>query len=287
MWYGNLKRKLIFELNEKPGTVYTGRFQELPPIKWAGLFLNRLSMKVFDGFIVISEPLRDYISKRKRRSASIIKLPIVIDATESFCEDGIEIPEHPYFIHTGAFSQQKDGIVDIFRAFALVVERTGKDLHFYVTGTKDAPSKVMNEINKIMDVGDLKERVHFLGYIDEDTLRTLQKHCIFLVLPKPDNEQNRHNFATKLGEYLALSKPVITTAVGDMALYMRNERTALLVEPGNIEQIADAMIRIMEEKGLAQKLGDAGRELAETVFDYKILGRQLADYLFQFHHSKR
>jgi glycosyltransferase involved in cell wall biosynthesis len=277
-WYGGGKRKLIYELNERPGTVYTSRLLELPPIKKIGLFLNKVSMKVFDGFIVISEPLREYIGSRKKADAQVVKLPIIIDTKEPFVEVQQEIPAHPYIVHTGALSQQKDGIVDVFRAFAKVNAQLGNVLHFYVAGKKNAPPGVLEEIDRVINAGGLKDNVHFIGVISEDTLRTLQKHCLFLVLPKPDNEQNRNNFPTKLGEFLAFSKPVITTPIGDMKYYMKQGESAIIVEPGNTDQIAEAMIRLMNDKALSERLGNAGKKLAEQEFDYAILGRRLADF---------
>ena len=278
LWYGRGKTKLVYELNEKPGTVYTSRLLELAPIKRTGLLLNRLGLKVLDGFIVISEPLRQYITSLKKGSASVLTLPIIIDTGETFRDDAAPVPDHPYFIHTGAMSQQKDGIVDIFKAFVKVNAKKGGTLHLYVSGKKDAPPGVWAEIDQAVENSGLSGNVHYLGYLEEDALRLLQKHSMFLVLPKPDNEQNRNNFATKLGEYLAFGKPVITTPVGDMAKYMRDGETALIVEPGNTDQIAAAMIRLMDDKALASRLGAAGKQVAEQEFNYSILGRRLADY---------
>jgi glycosyltransferase involved in cell wall biosynthesis len=277
-WYGGGKTKLLYELNEKPGTVYTSRLLELKPIKALGLMLTRWAMRSFDGFVVISEPLREFISAQKRPDARIVKLPIIIDTREPFTEVTSEIPPHPYIIHTGALSQQKDGIIDVFKAFAEVNARFNRKLHFYLAGSKDAPPGVWDEINKVIDDNQLKDNVHFLGMLFGDKLKTLQKNCLFLVLPKPDNEQNRNNFPTKLGEYLAFSRPVITSKVGDMGLFMRDGETALIVEPGNVAQIRDAMWKLLGDPALAEKLGAAGRQVAEQEFDYTILGTRLAEF---------
>jgi glycosyltransferase involved in cell wall biosynthesis len=284
LWLGAMygrKRKLVFELNEKPGSVYTTRILQFKPIKWAGLHLTRISMMVFDGFIAISEPLREYISHQKKTSAKTVILPIIIDNNEPYTELKNEIPPHPYIIHTGAISQQKDGIVDVFEAFALVNKQEGNTLHFYLAGSKAAPPGVWEGINKVINDHGLKDNVHFLGLVFGDRLKTLQKNCSFLVLPKPDNEQNRNNFPTKLGEYLAFSRPVITTAVGDMALHLKDGFNAILVTPGNTEQISKAMLRLMQDRELADRLGQQGRETSISEFDYKILGKKLAAFLSQ------
>jgi len=284
IWYGDGRRKLLYELNEKPGTVYTSRLLELKPIKALGMLLTKWSMKYFDGFVVISEPLRHYISGQMKASAKIVRLPIIIDVQEPFEELPAEIPPYPYIIHSGALSQQKDGIIDLFKAFAIVNEHFDKKLYFYLTGSKVAPPGVWDEINKAVDDHNLQGNVHFLGFVSEDKLKTLQKNCLFLVLPKPDNEQNRNNFPTKLGEYLAFSRPAITSKVGDMGLFLKSNETALIVEPGNIAQISEAMLRLLKNPALADKLGAAGRKVAEEEFDYTILGKRLADFCKSLNH---
>ena len=281
LWYRTGKRKLVYELNEKPGTVYTSRILEIKPIKYAGLVLNKISMCVFDGFIVISEPLRQFISERMNRDSKIVKLPIIIDVREPFNELSEEIPPHPYIIHTGALSQQKDGIIDVFKAFAKVNAQIGNTLHFYIAGSKDAPPGVKEEIDQIIEGTGLRNNIHYLGLIFGDKLKTLQKNCLFLVLPKPDNEQNRNNFPTKLGEYLAFSRPTITTRVGDMALFLKDGENAILVDHGNVDQISGAMLQLMTDKNLYKKIGDGGQQVAEHSFDYTILGQQLADFLYK------
>lgn len=284
LWLGAVygrKRKLVYELNEKPGHVYTSRLLELKPIKAAGLFLTRFSMKVFDGFVVISQPLCAFIADVKKKTAQTVIVPIIVDNNEPYTELKEEIPAHPYIIHTGALSQQKDGIVDIFNAFALVNRKIGNKLHFYLAGSKQAPPGVWDGINKAINDNALEGNVHFLGMIFGDKLKTLQKNCSFLVLPKPDNEQNRNNFPTKLGEYLSFSRPVITSRVGDMALYMIDGQNALLVEPGNAEQISEAMLRLMQDEGLAQRIGARGRTTSEQEFDFTNLGKKLAVFLRQ------
>lgn len=281
VWYGGKHRKLLYELNEKPGTVYTSRLLEFKPLKSIGLMLTKWSMKSFDGFVVISDPLEKFIEKQKKPAAKVVKLPIIIDTKERFQELEDEIPPHPYIIHTGALSQQKDGIVDIFKAFAEVCKEQGGKIHFYLGGSKNAPAGLWNEINEVIHANGIEANVHFLGLVFGDKLKTLQKNCLFLVLPKPDNEQNRNNFPTKLGEYLALERPVITTRVGDMGRYMRDGETALIVEPGNVPQIRSAMQKLLNDVSLSKRLGAAGREVAEKEFDFTILGKRLAEFCFR------
>lgn len=281
IWYSGKNRKLIYELNEKPGSVYMSKILDLKPVKALGLFLFNTTLKCFDGFVVISDPLVRYLDGRTKRTARVVKLPIIIDTREPYTELPEETPPHPYIIHTGALSQQKDGIIDIFKAFAKVNAVKGKSLHFYLAGSKNAPPGVWDEINRTISEAGLEQNVHHLGLIQGNKLKTLQKNCLFLVLPKPDNEQNRYNFPTKLGEYLTFCRPVIVTAVGDMAKFMKDGANALIVEPGNVEQITAAMLKLMDNQPLASTIGAAGKRTAEEEFDYRVLGQRLSVFLHE------
>jgi glycosyltransferase involved in cell wall biosynthesis len=47
---------------------------------------------------------------------------------------------------------------------------------------------------------------------------------------------------------------------------VKNGETGLLVEPGNSEQLADALLRLCEDPALRRRLGTAGRERMQKEF---------------------
>ena len=53
-------------------------------------------------------------------------------------------------------------------------------------------------------------------------------------------------------------RPVIASAVGDLPEVVQDEVTGLLVEPGDADGLAMAMLRLLRDAGLAAKLGEAG-----------------------------
>jgi glycosyltransferase involved in cell wall biosynthesis len=58
---------------------------------------------------------------------------------------------------------------------------------------------------------------------------------------------------------MAYELPAISTARGALGEVVENERTALVVEPKG-DEFAKAMIRMMEDTALCEKLGRAGRQ---------------------------
>ena len=53
---------------------------------------------------------------------------------------------------------------------------------------------------------------------------------------------------------MANGKPVITTSIGGMLDLIENERSGLLVSPGNEQELAAAMIRLLSDDDLRAQL---------------------------------
>ncbi len=51
-------------------------------------------------------------------------------------------------------------------------------------------------------------------------------------------------------------KPVVATRVGCLPEYVKQEETGLLVDPGNKQQLADAIIRLLSQNDLRHQMGN-------------------------------
>jgi glycosyltransferase involved in cell wall biosynthesis len=75
-------------------------------------------------------------------------------------------------------------------------------------------------------------------------------------------------------EAMASARPIVATRVGGMREAIVSERSGILVPSGNSEDLAAAMIRIMEDRRLAAKLGAAAREVVLTRYRVTDMVRQ-------------
>jgi glycosyltransferase involved in cell wall biosynthesis len=66
-------------------------------------------------------------------------------------------------------------------------------------------------------------------------------------------------------EAMAMSKPIVHTAVGGAAELVEHGRNGLLVPRGNTAALVDSL-ETLTDSDLAHRMGDAGRHLAETTF---------------------
>ena len=67
---------------------------------------------------------------------------------------------------------------------------------------------------------------------------------------------------TKLFEYMASGKAIVASRLGQIADVLDDDATALLVEPGDVEELADALGRLADDPALRSRLGAAARQRA-------------------------
>ena len=131
---------------------------------------------------------------------------------------------------------------------------------------------------QLINEKNLTEYVHFIGDLDEQTLLAFQQHCSMVVINKVDSLQNRYNFATKLGEYLALGKPVITTLIGEVSAYLKNNVNCLELPPNESDIISAKIKLVLSNPVLAEGIAQNGKNIAKQRFDIRVTGDSLSEF---------
>ena len=71
---------------------------------------------------------------------------------------------------------------------------------------------------------------------------------------------NDYGSPMKIFEYLGMGKAVIAPAVGPVKEVLREGETGLLITPGDASEMAQAIIRLVQDPLLRRRLGGAGRD---------------------------
>jgi glycosyltransferase involved in cell wall biosynthesis len=75
----------------------------------------------------------------------------------------------------------------------------------------------------------------------------------------------------KILEALAASLPVVSTSIGVAGLGLRHRKEALITD--SMEDLADETIKLLKDKKLSERIGEAGRRFVERNFDWKVIGK--------------
>ncbi len=73
-----------------------------------------------------------------------------------------------------------------------------------------------------------------------------------------------HYSPLKLAEYLAAGRAVVAPRVGQVQQRLHDGGEALLVRPGDVDELAKALVQLRDDPGLRRRLGEAARAAAVT-----------------------
>jgi glycosyltransferase involved in cell wall biosynthesis len=103
--------------------------------------------------------------------------------------------------------------------------------------------------------------------------------CDVLVSPHVPLDAGADFFGspTKLFEYMAMGKGIVASRLGQINEVLTDEQTALLVEPGNANELSTAIMRLAESRELGEKLGVAARQAAVERHTWKRNAQHILD----------
>jgi len=102
-------------------------------------------------------------------------------------------------------------------------------------------------------------RVHFLG-VQEDVASLLFASDVFV---QPSLWEG---LSLALLEALFAGVPVVATRVEGVVDVVEDEKSALLVAPGEVDPLAAALVRVIDDRGLRTRIARAGQDRAEKNF---------------------
>jgi glycosyltransferase involved in cell wall biosynthesis len=118
------------------------------------------------------------------------------------------------------------------------------------------------------------ERVSFVGPVPYREMAVRYGRAHLLVCPSVWNEP----FGLPVVEAMACGLPVVATRSGGIQDIVRHEETGLLVERGNVEELAEAMTGLLADPTRRESMGRAGRARAVEQYSWDRVVRELAEY---------
>lgn len=114
-------------------------------------------------------------------------------------------------------------------------------------------------------VGD---SVDFLGALQfDEVLEQLQQSHVFALAPRMIPGHPPDGIPNVIAEAMALRLPVATTRVSAIPELIDDEKSGLLVEEDDLEGLTSALLRLVEEPALRERLAEAGYQKVSELFD--------------------
>jgi glycosyltransferase involved in cell wall biosynthesis len=159
--------------------------------------------------------------------------------------------------HHAIVTRNLEDIYDIptaLRAFS-EVRRRHSDATLSVAGSGPARPALEALAHEL----GVTDAVRFTGRLDNERIAELYRSADLLVNPSTVD-----NMPISLLEAMASGIPIVSTDVGGIPHIVENGKSALLVPSRDPAAMADAMLRVFGDRGLAAALASAGLAAAES-----------------------
>lgn len=166
-------------------------------------------------------------------------------------------PQGKYVLCVARLAYRK-GLFDLVRCASIVCGRYS-DVRFVVVGTGPLESR----LRKAIAAQGMEDKIKLLGHVNHrrrDLIRLYQGAAVYL---QPSHYEG---MPVTLIEAMACGRPAVATAVSGNIEVISSERDGLLVPSKNPDAMAEAVVRLLADQGLAVELGKAARRTIEEGF---------------------
>ena len=210
-----------------------------------GFVTGKLLMPLAEGCVFQTEEEKRWFPARLQKKGRIIMNQVnesFFDVTRTGPRRGI--------VTVGKLRAQKNQAL-LIRAFSRIAGQTEENLLLYGAG------ELHDELKALVDSLGLQARVKFMG-LSTDVAADIKDAKLFVM------SSDYEGLPNALLEAMALGLPCISTDCegGGPAMVIEDGVNGLLVPMRDEKALADAMLRLLNAPGEAEKLGAAARETA-------------------------
>lgn len=138
------------------------------------------------------------------------------------------------------------------------IARAIPDVHYLIVG--EGPNE--SHLHAMTEKLELSDRVTFVGFASDDEVAAYYALCdVFVMISRSIPEKGDiEGFGIVYLEANLMGKPVVAGDSGGVPEAVADGRTGLLVDPQSSAAVAEAAITLLQDKALAQRLGQQGYE---------------------------
>lgn len=145
---------------------------------------------------------------------------------------------------------------DLISAIA-IARKKNTNLYCFIAGEGELRPELQEQAKLL----GIQNYVLLPGYVEHDELLTYLKVSDMYIMPS-----RTEGTPVALLEAAVFGKPIIASNIGGIPELVSNEEHALLVEVGNINALAEAILRVAGDVTLAYRLGEQARARVEANF---------------------
>lgn len=273
-----------------PYIVYT-HGTEIKEIENKSGFTKKMMKRVLDeaqNIVVTTDFMRDYIVAKfdfdrdeNELAKKFVKIPPGVNSDLFHPLDSLKIKQRfglenqKIILTCGRLVPRKNHEM-VLKAMPNVLKRV-PNAKYYIIGNGPTLEKLRLLVRNLR----LDDKVKIYTKITDRDLNFYYNLADVFIMPSKEmeNKKDIEGFGLVYLEANACKKPVIAGNTGGVAEAVLDGQTGILVNPENIKEITDALIKILRNEELANDLGNYGFERVKNEFSWDELVKKLMTIL--------
>jgi len=134
----------------------------------------------------------------------------------------------------------------------------------------------------LADKFGISKNVRFLGKLDNKDLEEEYNNADIFVLPS-----FHEGYGMVIKEAASYGLPIISTDVGAIPELVENGKSAILLEPGDVDALRDALVMLISDSQLRKRLGRSALETVDFNYNWERVGEMFEEFISQGDYSDK
>ncbi len=177
-------------------------------------------------------------------------------------------PQEPVILYHGRVDRRK-GALDLLDAFATLRRRghvlAGSTRLLY-SGIGPDSAAVEERVRAL----GLEDAYTSLGYVNYDDVPAVYRRADLFASPTYSE-----GFSNTILEAMSAGLPIVSCHAVGVVDCLRDGENGLLVQPGDIHSLADALGRLLDDGGLRRRLAESAFEEVHRLYSWPVVARQI------------
>jgi len=253
---------LLAKFMRKPVVITVHRADVLPSDSLIFRLLRTIVLRSVDRVIAVSNATRNLALSCGAPNNKVVVVYNAVDESifhprsKTLCRLKLNIPQNSKVILSVGNLIPRKGFSYLIRAFPIILTKIPNAILIIIG---DGPQR--DELIRIVKNLKLEDKVIFTGRITTDDLCSYYGAADVFVLPSL-----HEGHAVVLLEAMSSGLPVVATNIGGNLETVSDGKNGYLVEPKNVDQLADAVVKILSNEKRTHEYGNASLRIYKEKF---------------------
>jgi glycosyltransferase involved in cell wall biosynthesis len=175
-----------------------------------------------------------------------------------------------YILFVGRIGYRK-GVFDFLKCAESLIEQK-KNVRFFMIGT----GPLLEKVKKSVQEKNLMNKIEIPGYISENRLLELYRNAYLILIPS-----YYEGLPNVLLESMSSGVPAIATNVGGIPEVINNGKNGIIVKPGQIDEMINSIINLLEDKNTRDLMGVNARNTIEKEYTWSKICSRMENFYHQ------